>query len=382
MYTIPGFNFSFGTPKFTDLTSTFSNATFKIDPTFKGFDYTPTSLLNLTGKKITPITDVPRQSFPAGSGVPSFTPTTKFYSKSLGKTLTAQEVMAMGSVAASVMQTPLANYIKNLNLTPVEETNFQTAPNKKIEDASKNFGNLLNQKATAPVATSKDAVPAPFDTSKIQPKYEDIASGGKVFAAKTAKSSNLPSNAKYVAQQLKDRLNLTREQIAGILGNFEKESGFRPGINEGEKVEGAPKNRGGYGIAQWTGSRQTDLINFAKSRKIPVNDIKTQTDFLIHELQTTEKNALQKLKGALSPTEASDRFLVHFERAGIPKAKERRTYAERMHGALDFLNQPPSTSSVPKQKEVSASPQEFDKNTAKNAIAAAAEYVKLASNNK
>lgn len=240
MYTIPGFNFSFGTPKFTDLTSTFSNATFKIDPTFKGFDYTPTSLLNLTGKKVTPITDVPRQSFPAGSGVPSFTPTTKFYSKSLGKTLTAQEVMAMGSVAASVMQTPLANYIKNLNLTPVEETNFQTAPNKKIEDASKNFGDLLNQKAatssTTPTSNTPKAVtPIPFDTSKIQPEYEDIA-GLNLFAVRTRPNKGLSKQGetiKKLAEQYSQEAYGILHAISGAEGTL------RPSKeNKGQKTPG------------------------------------------------------------------------------------------------------------------------------------------------
>jgi hypothetical protein len=145
-------------------------------------------------------------------------------------------------------------------------------------------------------------------------------------------------NAALVAKQLKE-VGLTKAQIAGVLGNFQLESGFNPRINEGGKV-GAPIGRGGYGFAQWTGGRQTNLINFAKSRKMDPGDPNLQTQFLIHEFKGPEKRAFESLKGAVSPEESARRFLVDFERAGIPKTKQRQEAARQIYGQLSFLDSP------------------------------------------
>lgn len=145
-------------------------------------------------------------------------------------------------------------------------------------------------------------------------------------------------NAALVAKQLKE-VGLTKAQIAGVLGNFQLESGFNPRINEGGKV-GAPVGRGGYGFAQWTGGRQTNLINFAKSRKMDPGDPNLQAQFLIHELKGPEKRAFESLKGAVSPEESARRFLVDFERAGIPKTKQRQEAARQIYGQLSFLDTP------------------------------------------
>jgi len=149
---------------------------------------------------------------------------------------------------------------------------------------------------------------------------------------------SLNPNAVLVAKQLKEA-GLTRAQIAGVLGNFQLESGFNPRVNEGGKV-GAPMGRGGYGLAQWTGGRQTNLINFAKQNKMDPGDPNLQAKFLIHELRGPESRAFESLKGAVSPEESARRFLTDFERAGIPKTKERQEAARSLYGKLGFLEQP------------------------------------------
>lgn len=145
-------------------------------------------------------------------------------------------------------------------------------------------------------------------------------------------------NAALVAKQLK-QAGLTKAQIAGVLGNFQLESGFNPRVNEGGQV-GAPLGRGGYGFAQWTGGRQTNLVNFAKSRKMDPGDANLQAQFLLHELQGPESRAFESLKGAVSPEESARRFLTDFERAGIPKTKQRQEAARQIYGKLGFLDQP------------------------------------------
>ncbi len=150
-------------------------------------------------------------------------------------------------------------------------------------------------------------------------------------------------NAALVAKQLK-AAGLSKAQIAGVLGNFQLESGFNPRINEGGRV-GAPLGQGGYGFAQWTGGRQANLVNFAKGRKMDPGDPNLQAQFLIHELQGPEKRAFESLKGAVSPEESARRFLTDFERAGIPKTKQRQEAARQIYGKLGFLDDPASGAS-------------------------------------
>ena len=149
---------------------------------------------------------------------------------------------------------------------------------------------------------------------------------------------SLNPNAVIVANKLKGA-GYTKAQIAGVLGNFELESGFNPRVNEGGKV-GAPMGVGGYGFGQWTGGRQTGLVNFAKQQKMDPGDPNLQAKFLLYELEGPEKKAAAYLREAVSPEESARRFLTDFERAGIPKTKQRQEAARAIYGKLDFLDQP------------------------------------------
>ena len=149
---------------------------------------------------------------------------------------------------------------------------------------------------------------------------------------------SLNPNAVIIATELSKR-GWKKANIAGKLGNFQLESGFNPRINEGGKV-GAPMGVGGYGIAQWTGGRQKNLINFAKQQKMDPGDINLQTKFLLYELEGPEKKAAAYLREAVSPEESARRFLTDFERAGIPKTKQRQEAARAIYGKLGFLDQP------------------------------------------
>jgi hypothetical protein len=147
--------------------------------------------------------------------------------------------------------------------------------------------------------------------------------------------------AAIVARKLKQQ-GYSNAQIAGVLGNISQESGFNPRVNEGGAV-GGPMGRGGYGLAQWTGSRQTDLVNFAKNRKLDPGDAGLQADFLLHELQGPESRAAESLRKAQSPEQAALVFRRDFERAGIPKDENRMRAArdvlpklQTLEGGIDF----------------------------------------------
>lgn len=135
-----------------------------------------------------------------------------------------------------------------------------------------------------------------------------------------------------IGRMLQEQLGLNQAQAAGVLGNFVRESRLNPRINEGGAV-GLPARRGGYGLAQWTGSRQDDLIRFAGSDE-RAGDLNTQIAFLRHELHGPERKAYDSLLKAQTPEEAALVFERDFERAGIKANDERVAHARRAYEAL------------------------------------------------
>lgn len=111
----------------------------------------------------------------------------------------------------------------------------------------------------------------------------------------------------YVYNYLIEK-GLTPAQAAGIVGNLKAESNFNT------TVKGKADNKGSQGIAQWHSERKTGLFNFAKSQKKDWENLDTQLDYLLHELNTTHKRAFEKLKKTKTPDEAALVFMNEFEK--------------------------------------------------------------------
>lgn len=109
----------------------------------------------------------------------------------------------------------------------------------------------------------------------------------------------------------------------GIVTGMKAESGLNPGINEIKPL--VPGSRGGYGLNQWTGPRRVAYENFAKSRGAPLDDLATQLDFTMTELQGPESRAWAALQGAKTPEEAARLYETQFLRPGIPHGGRRET---------------------------------------------------------
>lgn len=124
---------------------------------------------------------------------------------------------------------------------------------------------------------------------------------------------------------------LSANQVAGIMGNMQAESGFNPGIEEK-----TPRASKGYGIVQWTFGRRTNLENYAKTRGKPASDLGVQLDFLWIELNTAYKaNTLDPIRATTSAEVATDIFLRKFERPANPD----RTKPVRLGFAQSILRQ-------------------------------------------
>jgi len=117
------------------------------------------------------------------------------------------------------------------------------------------------------------------------------------------------SNAQKIYSYFIGR-GLTPIQTAGIMGNLQAESGFDPGIEE----KGTARKDKGYGIAQWTFGRRTQLESFAASKGKVVNDLGMQLDFLWGELNGAYKSkVLDVIKSTSSLEVATYVFLEKFE---------------------------------------------------------------------
>ncbi|AID30809.1 hypothetical protein MCHK_3002 [Mesorhizobium huakuii 7653R] len=116
---------------------------------------------------------------------------------------------------------------------------------------------------------------------------------------------------------------------SGIIGNLMQESSLNPGaLNPGDGSDGSNS----IGLGQWNSDRARNLRAFAAARGKPVGDFHTQLDFVIHELDTTEKAAGQKLAAARTVDDAVA-AMIGFERPqGWSEANPRggHAYAKRL----------------------------------------------------
>lgn len=140
------------------------------------------------------------------------------------------------------------------------------------------------------------------------------------------------SPAAQIATALKSALGITDAQAAGIAGNLMRESGLNPRVNEGGAI-GAPRGVGGYGLAQWTGTRQTDLVRFAGGRN-QAGDMANQLRFMVSELMGPESKALARLKTAQSPEQAAYLFDKFYERSGVKAMGERQGNARKVFSEI------------------------------------------------
>ena len=111
----------------------------------------------------------------------------------------------------------------------------------------------------------------------------------------------------------------------GFVTNFKDESGLNPGINEIAPL--VPGSRGGYGLYQLTGPRRRQYEAWAADNGLELADPEAQLDFLMLELNTTEKSAWDKIKATATPGEAAAAIVNTFLRpAEAHRAKRESRY--------------------------------------------------------
>ena len=133
-------------------------------------------------------------------------------------------------------------------------------------------------------------------------------------------------------KEIYDRLivkhNFSKIMACAILGNMQQESNF-------DTASKGFDGTGSTGLCQWLGPRLCGLIASAKSKKVDPSDWKHQVDFLVQELNTTEKNAFKKLKSAPTLATATISFSKYYERP----AEQYANNAKRLQYATHFFRE-------------------------------------------
>jgi hypothetical protein len=93
-------------------------------------------------------------------------------------------------------------------------------------------------------------------------------------------------------------LGWTNNQAAGLVGNFQQESGVNldPSITSPDGTS--------YGIAQWTAPRQ-NIFKQTYGKPIQGTSLKEQLDFVNYELNNNEKAAGNALRATTTASEAA-----------------------------------------------------------------------------
>lgn len=117
-------------------------------------------------------------------------------------------------------------------------------------------------------------------------------------------------------------------QAAGIIGNLAAESGLNT------TIIGKADDKKSVGLAQWHSERKTGLYNFAKKQGTGWDSLETQLDYILHELNTTEKRAKKSLFSAKTPQEATLAFMNDYERPA--EWAKKQSSKERVNEALQL----------------------------------------------
>ena len=137
-----------------------------------------------------------------------------------------------------------------------------------------------------------------------------------------------PSNyGKKLFQDIEETLGLEPHQVAGLVGNFDHETGGFKFMREINPV--VKGSKGGINFAQWTGTRHDNLLKYAKENNLKPESYAAGFGFFIEEVQNTrEGKFLEKLQAASTVEEAATIVSEKYLRPGKPMLSKRIALAK------------------------------------------------------
>ena len=124
---------------------------------------------------------------------------------------------------------------------------------------------------------------------------------------------------------LREKLGLTKEQAAALVGIWQAESNFK--LDAANQAEKAGKNSSvkssqyGIGIGQWTHSRHDDFVNYINTHGGNYS-LKNQLDFAIEEIKTKYPEFLSNLRSASNVKDATAYAYVQYVGANERNIKD------------------------------------------------------------
>lgn len=135
---------------------------------------------------------------------------------------------------------------------------------------------------------------------------------------------------------------------AAIAGNAGHESG---GFTQMQELRPTVKgSRGGLGWFQWTGPRRRAFEAWCKRHGMKPASDAANIGFLVHELRTSEAQAIPRLRAAATLEAKVRAFELAYERAGVKHYASRVNYAKQALAAYQAINGVP----LPRPKPVEA----------------------------
>jgi murein DD-endopeptidase MepM/ murein hydrolase activator NlpD len=138
-------------------------------------------------------------------------------------------------------------------------------------------------------------------------------------------------------------------QVAGLMGNFQAESGLNPRRVQNTRTPQGdadyPTNGIGFGLAQWTfTARQRPLVELAEANNVLPGDLEIQLRYVMQELEGPYRSVYDDLLATQDVDRATDIIMVRYEgpRDQSESAKEHRREFSR-----EFLATYGSTSGSP-----------------------------------
>jgi hypothetical protein len=119
----------------------------------------------------------------------------------------------------------------------------------------------------------------------------------------------------------------TKEQSAGLVGNFMQESG---GGTQTFDI-GARDGTGAVGLAQWMGDRLENLRAFQRDNYGGQDTLESQLAFVVKELQSKEVLANNEIKATSNARDAAYNVDKYYERSAGTERGKRQDYAQEVY---------------------------------------------------
>ena len=205
--------------------------------------------------------------------------------------------------------------------------NFEDKYNYPVEPVS-----IAPRVTPQPTVTQTEVTSQPMQTVPTEPTEQTAVQSPITSFEWSEKDINTLNSdgsnkdkQRVTSKYLQEKLGLTKEQAAALVGIWQAESNFNlTAANQAEKSgknSAVKSSQYGIGIGQWTHSRHDDFVNYINSHGGDYS-LKNQLDFAIEEIKTKYPEFLSNLKTASNVKDATAYAYVQYVGANERNIKD------------------------------------------------------------